>query len=324
MRRRWMLAMGGAALLGCAGGFLALRRSETAPAKAAATSPPAAQKAPEITLTGVIQAARAADVPVPLDGTVEQFMADVGQHVSEGEVLARIRNPRLAAAQEMAKLEVEQAQNRLNQLESALIAARLEVSRSEADAIRVKLALDQAEKVFARQRTMFQEGVTPRLSYEKAEQDYQVMKAQAQNLAATAANAADRVDSATKELDPARKALAQKTSELQDAEAAAAVGEVNSLTDGVVIARRGRLGEKVTTAISDLFRIAGDPQVLEAVANTNARIQPGQKVIIVFANTQSRTGAIREAKSGQVFIDIANPALEVRAGMAVQIRIQLP
>ena len=57
----------------------------------------AAPKATEITLTGAVQAAHVVDVPVPVDGTVEQFLAEVGQHVSEGEVLARIRNPRLAA-----------------------------------------------------------------------------------------------------------------------------------------------------------------------------------------------------------------------------------
>jgi len=162
-------------------------------------------------VTGIIQPVQVVNTPVPVDGTVEQFMADVGQHVSEGEVLARIRNPKRAAAQQMAKLDAEQAQNRLSQLESALLAARLEVSRSEADAMRIKSDLNQAEKTFERQKTMFQEGVTPRLAYEKAEHEYNSLKTAAQNLAATAKNAADRVDSTTKELEPARKALAQKT-----------------------------------------------------------------------------------------------------------------
>jgi len=266
---------------------------------------------------------------VPVDGTVDEFMADVGQHVSEGEVLARIRNPRLAAGQQMAKLDAEQAQNRLSQLESALIAARLEVSRSEADAMRIKSDLDQAEKAFERQQTMFQEGVTPRLAYEKAEHEYTSLKAASQSLAETAKKAADRVDSIAREIDPARKALAQKTSDLEDAEAGAAVGEMNSPTDGVVIARRSELGKAVTPAISDLFQIAADPQVLEAAAPVQPlvadRIHSGQTATIQIANVPSpMSGTIREVKPGQVLIDLMNPSPAITQGMTVRIKIKLP
>src|ERR1035438_435293 len=118
MRGRWMLAIAGMVALGlAAGGFVAFHGSPVAPQQ-----PRAVPVAPaEITLTGSIQPAQVINVPVPVDGTVDQFMADVGQHVSEGEVLARIRNPKRAAAQQMAKLDAEQAQNRLSQLEAAQI-----------------------------------------------------------------------------------------------------------------------------------------------------------------------------------------------------------
>jgi multidrug resistance efflux pump len=304
-------------------GFFRFHRSKVPPAPL----PVASVVAPEITLTGTIQDAHVVNVPVPVDGAVDQFVANVGQHVSEGQVLARIRNPRFAAALQMAKLDAEQAQNHLSQLESALIAARLEVSRSEADAMRVKSDLDQAEKAFDRQQTMFREGVTPRLAYEKAEREYNSLNAAAQNLATTAKNAADRVDSTTKELDPARKALAQKTSDLEDAEAEMAVGEVNSPADGVVIQRRGKLGQPVTPAISDLLQIAVDPPVLEVVAGIQsqmaARIHPGQTVEIEIASVPSPTaGTVRELKSGQVFIDIPNPSPGIARGMAVHIKIK--
>ena len=319
-----MLVIAAMVLLALAAvGFFRPRRSEAPPAPLSVVS----VAAPEITLTGTVQATHVVNVPVPVDGIVDQFMADVGQHVSEGQVLARIRNPRFAAALQMAKLDAEQAQNHLSQLESALIAARLEVSRSEADAMRVKSDLAQAEKAFERQQTMFQEGVTPRLAYEKAEREYNSLKAAAQNLAATAKNTADRVDSTTKELDPARKALAQKTSDLADAEAEMAVGEVNSPADGMVIERRGKLGQSVTPAISDLFQIAVDPPVLEVVAGIQsqmaARIHQGQTVEIEIASVPSPTaGTIRELKAGQVFIDIPNPSPTVARGMEVRIRIK--
>ena len=326
MRGRWLLAIVGVVLALLAGGFFLYSRPRALPVKAAPVPVPVAA---EIALTGTIQVAHVVNVPVPVDGTVDEFMADVGQHVSEGEVLARIRNPRLAAGQQMAKLDAEQAQNRLSQLESALIAARLEVSRSEADAMRIKSDLDQAEKAFERQQTMFQEGVTPRLAYEKAEHEYTSLKAASQSLAETAKKAADRVDSIAREIDPARKALAQKTSDLEDAEAGAAVGEMNSPTDGVVIARRSELGKAVTPAISDLFQIAADPQVLEAAAPVQPlvadRIHSGQTATIQIANVPSpMSGTIREVKPGQVLIDLMNPSPAITQGMTVRIKIKLP
>ena len=324
MRGRWMLTIAGVVALGLiAGGFVAFHRSPVAPAPQR-TVPVAPQ---EITLTGTIQAAQVMNVSVPVDGTIEQFMAAVGQHVSEGEILARIRNAKRATAQQIAKLDVEQAQSRLSQLESALIAARLEVSRSEADAIRIKSNLAQAEKTFDRQKTMFEEGVTPRLTYEKAAHEYNSLKAAAQDLEEIAKNAADRVNLTTKELEPARKELAQKNADLEDAEAETAVGEINSPADGVVIERRGRVGQPVTAAMTDMFQIALDPLVLEAVAafqpQMSARIQPGQAVALLIAGAgDPTTGSVRELKSGQVFIDIKNPPPAMTRGMTVQIKVK--
>jgi multidrug resistance efflux pump len=328
MRRRLVLAI--ALLLAlAAGGFFAFRRSRPGHPKVVPAAIPAVPALSEITVTGTVEAAQVVNVPVPVDGTVEEFMADAGQHVSEGEVLARIGNPRLIAAQRMAKLDAEQAQNTLRQLESALIAARLEVSRSEADAIRVKSQLEQAEKAFERQETMFREGVTPRLAYEKAEHEYNSLKREAQNLAATAKTAADRVDSTTKEIEPARKTLAEKTSQLEDAEAETAVGEVNSPADGVVIRRRGKLGRPVTPTMADMFEIASDPQALQVVATVQPqaalRIQPGQTVGIELAGVPGPAeGAVREIKSGQVFIDIKSPLPAITRGMTVKVKIKLP
>jgi multidrug resistance efflux pump len=135
------------------------------------------------------------------------------------------------------------------------------------------------------------------------------------------------VDTTTKELEPARKELAQKNADLEDAEAEAAVGEVNSPADGIVIERRGRLGQPVTLAMTDLFQIAVDPLVLEAVAaiqpQMTARIQPGQAVALLIAGAGNPiTGTVRELKSSQVFIDIQNPATAVQQGMAVRIKIK--
>jgi len=327
MKRSWLLAGAVVVVLAAAAAAFFLR--SRSPAGHAKVLPlPAIPVTTEITLAGTIQPAQVVNVPVPVDGTIEQFMAATGQHVSEGEILARIKNPRLASAQQTAQLDAEQALNHLRQLESGLIAARLEVSRSEADAMRIQLELDKTEKAFERQQLMFREGVTPRLAYEKAEREYNSLKAEALNLSETAKQAGERVNSITAELDPARKELAQKTSDFEDAQATTGVGEVNSPADGVVIARRGKMGERVTPAMSDLFQIAGDPPVLEVVARIDpelaARVHPGQPVVIQIASVPNpATGTVRELKSGQVFVELTDPFPVVRVGIAVQIKIKL-
>lgn len=311
-----------------AAGLLCSCRSEpkakTAPVVTASPKPVVA----EITLTGAVQPERVVGVAVPMDGTIDEFSADVGQHVSEGEVLARIRNPRLAAGLAAARLDAEQSQNRLSQLESSLIAARLEVSRSDADAIRLKSELEKATKDFERQQTMFREGVTPRLIFEKAEREFNSLKAASEKLVDASKKAAERVESMTGELEPARKLVAQKASELEDAEAEAATGEVNSPADGVVIARRGKLHQPVTATISDLYQIAVDPIVLEVVApvdtNTSARIHPKQSVQVEMSGMpQAFAGTIREVTSGQAHIEITDPSAQIKPGMTAHVKIKL-
>jgi multidrug resistance efflux pump len=328
--RRWWLPVAAAigVLAVAAGAFWQYRRSQAVHAKVPAASSPAVLVETEIAVNSTVQAAKVVNVPVPVDGTIEQFLADVGQHVSAGEVLARIKNPKIALALQAAQLDAEQARNHLSQLESEVIAARLEVSRSEADATRVKSELEQAEKTFERQKMMYDQGVTPRLTYEKAEQEYNSLKAQSQNLVDVAKKAADRVDSITAELDPARKALAQKTSDLEDAQAEMATGEVNAPSDGVLIGRRGKPGEPVTTAVTDLFQISTDPAALEVVGSVEPRladrIRAGQLADIEITGAPgATTGVVREVKAGQVFVDLTSPSPAIKPGMTARVRIKL-
>lgn len=329
MRGKWIFAAGVVVLLAAiAGAFVWFRRPPPAQVKAEAAPQPIAQIPAEVTLTSTIQAGKVVGAPAPVDGVVGEFLADVGQHVSEGEVLARIRNPKLAAAEQAAQLDAEQARNHLSRLESDLIAARLEVSRSEADGARARSEIERAEKDYARQQMMYREGVTSRLAFEKAEQEYNALKARSQNLAEAAKSVAERVDSIAKELEPARRALAQKTSDLEDAQAEMGAGEVNSPTDGVVIARRGRPGEPVTSALTELFQIAADPPTLEVAGSVEAqaasRIRPGQAAAIELVGAPGSTpGVVREVKDGRVWVEFTSPAASIKPGMTAQVRIKL-
>ncbi|HYL79009.1 MAG TPA: efflux RND transporter periplasmic adaptor subunit [Bryobacteraceae bacterium] len=328
MRVRLFVAGGGVLVLAAVGAFVSYRVRHSVPAKAAPVGKLVLQRIPtEVTLSGTIQATKIVKVGVPLDGTVEQFVADVGDDVAKSDVLARIRNPKLATQQEEQRLNGERARNRVQELDAALIAARVEVSRSEADATRVQLELARAQKEFERQQMMMREGVTPRLVFEKAEQDYNALKTQAENLAETHQRAQERVASLTKELEAAQKAAEKGAKEMERAPGGPGEGEVISPEDGVVLARRGKEGDPVTKKMPDLFELGVDLGKLQVVVTPDAQSAPqiriGKTAYIAIKEFPSTAqGTVREVKAGQAWIEFLSPAQGVRPGMTAEVTIK--
>jgi multidrug resistance efflux pump len=334
MRRKWLLP--GAIILfsAVAATALFLTRSKphaavTRPALApASTIPAAAPAAPEIAVSGQVQAANVVNVPAPVDGTVEALMADVGDVVIEGKLLARIKNPKLASAEAIAQSEAESARNRISELEAALIAARLEVSRSEADQMRAKTEFEKAEKEFKKQEQMFRQGITARLVYEKSQQDYNALKADSERLAEAAKNARNHVASLTDELQAAPKDLEQKKAALDEARAESGAGDVRSPAEGIIVARCCQVGESVNSASSNLFQIAGDLTALQVTASADSatieRIHPGQIAVIEIPSVQATIqGKVREVQPEQVIIEFSSPTPGVRPGMTARVKIKL-
>ena len=320
-----MVVAGASILVIAVATFFTFRRSHTTPPKVVppvqAVAPPPAPA--EISLTGKIQATKVVNVAPPVDGTIEQFVTDVGDDVTEGEVLARIKNIKLENAQEKQQLDVERAQNQVSGLEAAVRNARLEVSRSEADAARSKGEFERAEKEYAKQQMMIREGVTPRLVFEKAQQDYNRLKVESDSMADVAAKAAERVAALTRELESARKNFTQRQMALEQSGGEEATGEVYAPADGVVIARRGQQGEQVTRKMADLFQIAVELNALEvAVPADTSQIRVGQAAVIEVKDVPGTiTGKVREIKASQAFVAFTNTSAAVRPGMTAQVRI---
>jgi len=305
------------------------RAVQTPPAQApAAVVPAPTPAAPEATVSGQVQAANAVNVMATVDGTIEELMADVGDVVIEGKLLARIRNPKLASAEATAQAETDRERNRITELESALIAARLEISRSEADQTRIKLELEKTEKEYQRQESMFRQGITPRVVYERAQQEYNAYKGDSERLAEVAKNAANRMSSLTDELQTARKELDQKKAAVDEAHAESGAGEVRSPAEGIVVARCCQVGESVTATSTIVFQIAGDLTELQVTASADSatleRIHPGQTATIEIAGvTASIEGKVREVQAEQVIIGFSSPSRGVRPGMTARAKIKL-
>jgi len=334
MNRKWLLAGVVIVLSTVAVAALFLTRSKppaasTRPAPISPVPAPApAPAAVEITVSGQVQAANVVNVPAPVDGTIDELMADVGDVVIEGKLLARIKNPKLASAETTAQSEADRQRNRISGLESALISARLDVSRTEADQTRVKQELEKAEKEFQRQESMFRQGITPRVVYEKAQQEYNAYKADSERLAEVAKDAGNRVSSLTDELQTARADLDQKKGAVEQAHAESGSGDVRSPAEGIVVARCCQVGELVTAVSTNLFQIAGDLTQLQVAAApdpaTIEKIHPGQMAAIEIPTVSATIeGKVREVKPDQVIIEFSRPNQSVRPGMTARVKIKL-
>ncbi len=330
MRGKWILFAGATILLAVAAGALSVYRERSKPKPAVQVKPAASPAAPvnEVSLQGFVNAQRVVDVPVPIDGTIETFGADVGQDVFEGQLLAQIKNQRLAGALELAQSELEKLKDRVTTGESDIIAARLEASRARADASRAKSEFDRAEKAYERQQMLYREGATPRLVYEKSQREYAAAKDDLAMKDTLAQQAEDRVDRMNQEVDLAKKRLDDQTQTFEQAKTDAAAGDVMSPVDGIVISRTGSPGTEVERGREGFFRIAVALSAMEVSVQPQPavlpRIKVGQPASVHCAEVPEEiAGTVREIKDGMVIVDFTSPTPAIRPGVTAQVLIKL-
>jgi len=329
MRGKWFLAGATVILLAIAAGALSVlwRKPAPPPARSAAAAPLA--PGAEISLSGRVEAQNVVDVPAPIDGTIDEYLVEPGEDVFEGQLLARIRNEGLESARELARLELDRTQTRMNNLESYLLSARLEASRARADASRAQEETDRLERIHARQAFLLKEGATPRLVFEKAQKEYQDAEIESTALKARADATEERAGMIIKDLDNTRKLLEDKNKTLEGADSDLQAAQVHSPVDGIVLSRHGQAGENVTPETRSLLRIATDLSsllvVLEPEPPVLERIAPGQPawVILTELGNEPVQGSVKEIRGADVIVEFVNPSPAVRPGLTAQVRIKL-
>jgi len=328
MRGKWLAVAVGVLLACVAAGSLAWHRGRPA---AVPPAPPKVVAAPagEVTLSGKIRARNVVAVGASGAGTIDAFLADVGQEVEAGQVLARISNPGLEAGRDVAQIALDNAQGRVTRTEAQLAAARLEASRAQADASRARSELDRVEKVYVRQRMLHAEGATPRLVYEKASREFENAQADFQSVDRLARLADERIQDLQDELHIARKILDDKQQQLEYATGALAGGDVRSPVDGTVVGRKGEVGKPVQEQGSDFFQIATNLSALEVVVEpdppTLSRIRPGQPAVVLISDFQPEgiAGIVGQIKDSLVPVEFASPNPAIKPGLAADVRIRL-
>jgi HlyD family secretion protein len=324
--RKWLFA--GLGLIVLAGAGIALARRERRPSAKRVVAK--TQSAPaEANFVGTVRPRTSIAVPAPSAGVLDAFFVDVGQEVYEGQLLGRLRNDPVDDPQKKAQASLDQAQERATNLNSELLAAKLEVSRASADQMHARSEIDHLEKEYTRQKKFWDRGITPRLTYEKAEKDYLSAKSDLDSQDAASSRAKDRLADLTAQLETTNRAIAQSNDSLEQAKSQTAGAELHSPTDGLVVARRGQPGDTVDPSVQDLFKIAKDLTSLEVDASPDpeilGRMHAGQPVSVRVPelSPEEIPGVVRELHGPQIVIDFTSPTPLPKLDLPAQVKISV-
>lgn len=335
VRDRWFLALASLLMLGLVGSGLYVWKRNRVPAPKAQEAPkplpePALPPGAEVSFTSVIQAQVVAPVGAPIDGTLESIEVEVGGEVAEGQLLGRIKNLGLELAEAEARQELERVQTRVNNLESSLIAARLEVSRANADADRSRAEFERAAKAAERQRMLYAEKATPRLTYEKAQKDFAQAKTEYDTLREQARQAEDRVQSVTRDLDAAKRALDEKKDAAEATRAELTVSEIHAPVGGILVAAGAKVGDDVEPTMRDLFQIAVNPSQLQAIIEPEERIAAKLTeglpalVQVLEISSDAISGEVKKTESGQWKVEFTTGDVNIKPGLNAIVKVKLP
>src|SRR5512142_1832836 len=120
MRGKWLLISIAAVAVGVGAGALSLRYRRAAPPAPASNPGALLIQRNEITLSGAIRPQHVVAVGAEVEGNIDAFLADVGDEVFEGQVLARIGSAGLESSREQASAAVDSAQQQVAAAESAI------------------------------------------------------------------------------------------------------------------------------------------------------------------------------------------------------------
>jgi multidrug resistance efflux pump len=329
VRGKWLLISALAVVVGIGAGALSLRRRAAAPTPVQPNAGALLIRRNELTLSGSVQPQHVVTVGAAVEGNVEAFLADVGEEVFEGQVLARIGSAGLETTREQAQTDAEHAQDQVTRAEAAVNAARLEASRADAMAQRSRLEMDRAQKVYDRQTTLHNAGATPRTTFEKAQAEFTAAQTDFQTMDKAARAARETLQEAMNRVTAAKTAAAQKTAQLEESQAAFQSAEVRAPAAGTIVGRKGEVGKPAEEAGDHMFRIATDLYALEVKLEPKpdelARIHPGQEAVVLLLDLQGAgmQGAVKEVKDGAVTVEFAGAIPGIKPGMRADVRLKL-
>jgi multidrug resistance efflux pump len=283
-----------------------------------------------MSFTGFVEFRELLLIPAPMEGTLDLVAAEPGEQVFEGQLLARIRNEAVEASSQQAREQMNAAESRVHNMESLLLAARLEASRADADASRAWAENDRTERLFTRQQMLLREGATARRQFEKSQKDYELARTEYSALAEIARQANERVKKLTEDLDAARRALDEHMRELEAAEADLRTADIVAPADGVLAGSRVAAGEQVNAAVHDLIQLATQPTLLKVTIEPKpdvlARLRQGLPALVVLAELPAghAEGEVTEIKDGKAIVEFESPEPVWKPSLTATVQLKLP
>ena len=323
MARKWTILAGAALLIAMAAAATVWTWTRR---MAPAHQPAVASLSTELSVTAraTVAARNVIAVQSSVEGVLDTWAVEIGESVYKDQLLARVRVPQLEQAAQQAQQELDQMQARADNLDASEMAAKLEISRAEAEKARADGEVDRTQKIYERYKNLWDLGAIARLPFEKSEKDFNDAKTAAENADKAQKTAKDRADTIAAERETRKSAIGEKTRTVEQAKAALGSGDLHSPADGIVIARQGDPGQPIDPSMKNVVEIATDLTQLQATvapAGDVSRLHPGQTVTVQL-DGQEIPGAIREIRGDEVVVDFTTSAPVTKLGGIAQVRIK--
>lgn len=284
--------------------------AETTPAKAASAAVPAITVSPvelqvlrdEVLVSGLVGPLEDVQVQPLIEGQpIETLLADVGDVVVAGQVIATLSSTTL--------------QLQKSQFKASIAAARATIAQAEAQLVEARASADEAQRVSDRTSKLMAQGASSRAAADQA------------NAAAVTATA--RVTVAAQSLEAARAQLTLAEAQLANVELQLTRTEVVAPVSGEIVERNALVGGIASAAGPAMFKLIRDGalELRADVAEVDLmRLQAGQTTTMTaVAMREPMTGTVRlveptidaQSRLGAVRVALDRPDL-VRSGMFMQ------
>lgn len=280
--------------------------AETLPAISVSTVAPRLMRE-RVIASGLVDAVEMVQVQPLIEGQpIESLEADVGDKVTEGQVLARLS---------LSTLELQRSQ-----FTASLASAKATIAQAEAQVLEARSSADEARRVTERTTQLRKQGAASQASADTAQ------------AAAISANA--RVMVATQTLEAARAQVALVEAQLENVELQLARTNVVAPVAGEIVQRNAQVGAIASAAGTAMFSMIRDGALelrADVAERDLLRLKPGQGVrMTTVGGTAPLTGTVRlvepsidtETRLGRARISIDSPDA-VRVGMFVDAEILL-
>jgi HlyD family secretion protein len=250
-----------------------------------------------LNVTGTLQAVVTAKVGSQLSGQIEQLLVGFNDHVTKGQIMARLDSRMYQSRVRAAEAALEVAKARIHMAQAAAIKSATDVDRAQ-DAMAVATArengvrakVENLRTTLERKRVLSERGVLSQSNFEdlSANLETTVAELQAAESEVRATASAIKGAQATSNVANAdvlfSEGLARKAvAELEQARTELERTEIRATTDGIVIGRDVEVGQTVAATLEapTLFFIAQDLHHMEVHAKIDqadiGRIKVGQR-----------------------------------------------